>query len=258
MRNHVTLELIEKIHLLHFISLPKKFGFTISEYHGAAMVYCGLGSSMFNIVYGALSTDPSHWPQDIQRIIDFFNGQPFAWWIPPSVRNQAFSDMLTHTGFVMGTYEHAMLCDLHTIQDHDTKHPLRIQRVEKNQELADFVSVIEPYEASARLFYTQYAGNISPHDAELLFVGYLDDQPITIATLYETTDAAGIFNLFTREDVRREGYSIAMVEHLLAYTKKHNRRYATLLASGEAGHKTYQHLGFEDFGTFDCFEYQEG
>ena len=110
---HRQLNTIEKNHLGHFAYFPKKLGFDVFEMNGVTIIHCGLKTSMFNITYGS--------PKDVTSALDHINkiykGEPFAWWIPPSAHNPLTTKTLIKNGFIIETLEHAMICDLSTI-DH--------------------------------------------------------------------------------------------------------------------------------------------
>ena len=46
-----------------------------------------------------------------------------------------------------------------------------------------------------------------------------------------------------------------MMQYLLNLAKKNGKKYATLSASSDSGHRIYEKLGFKNIGEFECFEY---
>lgn len=251
----IMLKMIETTTLEHFKFLPKHLNYSIFQQHNLTIISCGLNSSMFNIVFGTLDCDPALWYSEIQKIIQRFQGQPFAWWIPPSMKSADLSKALLDQGFLIETQEHAMICDLVSYTEVPFKTNISIKQVLTTENLKDFIKILEPYDSSARLFYEKLTPSILDLD-EKLFVGYEKNAPITIGILFENQDISGIFSLLTHEDQRGKGFGTDMMFYLLNLSKSCGQKYATLSASSDSGYRIYERLGFQALGEFECFEYR--
>ena len=250
LQSSTTLHLIEQNHLGHFISLPKALGFEVYQKGTAYIINSSLATSMFNIVYGATNIA-------IEQIIQQFQGQPFAWWIPASLKTPELTQRLTQAGLALETTEHAMICNLNTIQSTQHKQSkLKIKQVQNNRDLQDFIKIIEAYDQLARKFYTQLNNSNFNSYCEQLFIGYANEQPVTIATLFLAQNSAAIFNLITINSQRRKGYGTDMMHHLLQVAKSQGVNYLTLSSSSDAGYNIYQTLGFSKIAEFECLEYK--
>jgi ribosomal protein S18 acetylase RimI-like enzyme len=242
---------IEQTALRHFKYLPERVGFPIIQNEEMTLINCGLGSSMFNIVFGA----PGDSGQQVLSVIDEFRDQPFAWWIPPTQHSDKLSEHLTQKGFVVEAAEHAMICDLAAVELEQPKTKLRVEEVSSSAQMNDFVSILEPYDPTARQFYERVQLPLV-ESAEKLFVGYIEGKPVAIGILCTHKDTAGIFSLLTDEGQRGQGLGTAMMLHLMSTAKQNGACYASLSASSDSGFRIYERLGFKTLGQFDCFEWK--
>ncbi|WCR58001.1 GNAT family N-acetyltransferase [Wolbachia endosymbiont of Ctenocephalides felis wCfeJ] len=245
------LEKIKQNTFGHFKYLPQAAGFRVKVDHTLTIINCGLGSSMFNIVCGDYRTGLE---EKVQSVMDEFRGQPFAWWISPSTKSKALSRKLLEYGFITETEEHAMLCDLTSFESSNNQL-IRIGQVLNRDQLEHFIRVIEIYDETARNFYEKLTEPLL-NQQEKLFIGYENDIPVVIATLFIFCDTAGIFSLITEENKRGLGYGTQMMIHLMDVARKIGIKYATLSASSDSGYRIYERLGFRTFGQFECFEWR--
>ncbi|MHA1558359.1 MAG: GNAT family N-acetyltransferase [Alphaproteobacteria bacterium] len=237
----------------HFQYLPKLLKFSVKQFSNITIVNCGLGSSTFNIVCDA-NLNEDNLDREIDKIINEFKNQPFAWWIGSSSKPDNLSKFLLTRGFEIESTEHAMICDFKNFGVARTKK-LNIEIVEDINKMNDFISIISPYDKSAEYFYKKLKSP-SLSKKEKLFVGYVDGRPITTGTLYIDFDTVGIFNLITLEEERKKGYGTDMMCFLIDYAKKAGISYASLSASSDSGFRIYKRLGFNVRGKFECLEWK--
>lgn len=249
--NNSLIEAIEQNHLGHFAYLPKILGFDVRQINGITAINCGLKTSMFNIAYG-LSND---FNSVIKKIIKFYKGQSFAWWIPPSQHNSDASKIFIENGFVIETTEHAMICDLRNPIHFVPKTGLIIKVVTIASLLKDFISVLEPYDPCVSLFYERMNDELLNKN-EKLVVGYKCGQPVSIGILFVFQKSAGIFSLVTSEYEQGLGYGTDMMLFLMKLARDHGCGSVTLSASSDAGYRIYERLSFSKVGEFECFEYR--
>ena len=240
----------------HFIYLPKKIKFHITEKKDVTIVNCSLNSSMFNIVCKSniQETDFEIIKKYILEIIEKFKGQPFAWWLGPSTTPKNLKQVLQDLGFIQETTEYAMICNLNQFtHKKDINSNLDIRLAQINNDLNDFISVVELHNPKSRSFFEKVT-NLDTIDKQKFFIGYEEDKPVVISRLYLQGDTVGIFTLITQKDKRRKGYGTHMMNHILNYAKQRNFSYATLSASSDSGFKIYKNLGFKTVGLFECYE----
>ncbi len=246
------LHTIEQNALGHFKYLPVKGKFHVTEDNYLTIIHCALGSSMFNIVYGSfLNISDSK----IQEIIDEFQGQPFAWWIPSSLKSEALTDKLLKRGFIIEAKEDAMLCDLKALHQTKKLEKLTIEQVKTEDQREDFIGVLQVYDPTARKFYETFSLSLL-QEQEKLFVGYDEKNPACIAILFMSKDTAGIFSLITNANKRGQGFGTQMMYYLMHTASKLGARSITLSATSNSGYRIYESLGFKSFGQFECFEWK--
>lgn len=246
---------IEKTALGHFKYLPEKLGFPVKSWQGLTIINCGLGSSMFNIVFGGLRSDSANLSSLISEIIEQFKGEPFAWWIPQSEKSQELRKALLDSGFHIEAAEQAMICDLNFFSDSRLKTDIVIRQAATDAEIQDFIQIIEPYDASASRFYQKLPLS-EIQLKEKLFIGYFDGKPATAGILFEGEGACGIFSILTKQEMRGKGFGTDMMRFLLDFAKAKGHHYATLSASSDSGFRIYERLGFKQVGAYECFEYR--
>jgi len=242
------LNVIEKNHFEHFVFLPKKIGCNVTALNGVSLINCGLQSSMFNIVYGAPNETSA-----ITKIKEAFNGQPFAWWVPPSLHTPELTKALIENDLIIEANEHAMICDLTEVTSTEYKANLLIRPVTNKGLLEEFISILEPYDPAARKFYDKVNEKYLLLE-EKLFVGFENEKSVAIGILFLTDNTAGIFSLLTRDDARGKGFGTDMMRFMLAFAKENGAKSVTLSASSNSGYRIYEHLGFRNIGEFKCFE----
>ncbi len=244
------IKLIEKMHLEYFKYLPNKLNFAVYKIDNIQIINCELGSSMFNIAFGGINNPTT---EKIYNIINTFNNQSFAWWIPPSERNKALSGFLYKFG-LKKTNEDGMLCDLSKVNIANPITNLEIRLVQNKQQLQSFINILKTYDQSAEYFYNKLDNNFSENSIKF-FVGFINNIPGVIGTLYINSHASSIFSLITKEHIRNSGYGTDMMNHLLKFAKSHKTNVVTLSASNNDGYKIYKRLGFNKLDSFECFEY---
>ena len=244
------IKIIEKNHIRHFEFFPKNLGFKVNEIQGVKLINCGLGTSMFNIAYGAYKDLSS-----IKEIRESFTGQAFAWWIPQTQHNPEVTRILLENSFIIETIEHAMIYNLNNPFTSIKKTNLVIKHVSNKLLLEDFITVLEPYDDKVRALYTKINDGLL-NSEEKLVVGYCNGNPVTIGILFICENNAGIFSLITNEQYRGRGYGTDMMNFLIKTAKENNCNFVTLSASSDSGYKIYEKLGFNKIGEFECFEYK--
>lgn len=244
--------LIEVGHLSHFKALPQALGFDVEARAGVTYIPCHLGTSMFNVAFGV--PDHGDLPGELARAKPLFQGQPFAWWVPPSLATDALAQEFLAAGLHKEAPEHAMIRDLSDFEGLPKCSNLRVEQVISKRQLDDFIDILSPYDETAWAFYGRLEGaHLS--GAEHLFVGYAKGACVTIGILHLGETSAGLFSLVTKEEARGQGYGQDMMVTLMGVAKAAGRSFVTLSASSDAGFRLYGRLGFETHGAFGCFEF---
>lgn len=101
-----------------------------------------------------------------------------------------------------------------------------------------------PEEWDKSHFYAGYARHgFDKKASSLHYIGYLDDQPVTAATLLLAGGIAGLFDISTPPVFRRQGFGSAISRHLLQEAQAHGYQQAYVWSSA-LGKGVYPRVGF--------------
>lgn len=233
--------------------LPKKFKYDYFEDKFIRLVNCGYDTSMFNIVCKTNLVDDIE--LKIDKIIEKYEGQPFAWWLGPSDRPENIGDVLAKCGFIKETNEYAMFCDISNNAPFELDRNIVIKQVTSQEQLQDFIYILEVYDNCAGDFLNNElifeAENLSTNP---LFVSYIDERPVGNGSLFFSKNIAGIYDIVTPEAFRGRGIGTNMMKYLMNFASKHGTKQLCLAASSDSGLRIYSKLGFKIVGMFECYE----
>ncbi|MBN8828388.1 MAG: GNAT family N-acetyltransferase [Sphingobacteriia bacterium] len=251
------LENLEKSVYEKLCYLPNAIKLKVIKQTDVTIVNSNLATSMFNIVCNTNFSE-GILNNKINEIINSFNEQPFAWWLGPSNKSLKLREELVKKGFIKESPEYILCNSLENLNHiHQSKSELKITRVNNFRELEDFASIIKPYDEKAGYFFDKLLNsNILNDNNYHFFIGYYNNIPVTIGTLFFNQDYAGAFDLITIPQYRGKGFAKDMVLYRLNFAKENNMKYFYLSASSEISANIYKKLGFDVLGNFDCYEWK--
>lgn len=128
-----------------------------------------------------------------------------------------------------------------------------LERVDNAQMLGEWLTVSltgfghlppAPAKWDENYYYAGYLRHGFGADAHSLhYIGYLDDQPVTAATLNLASGIAGLFDISTLEPYRRQGFGSAISWKLTEEAQKRGYTQAYVWSS-QMGKRVYQGVGF--------------
>lgn len=250
-----SMPIVEQMTLRHFEYLPKLAGCDVWVHGGLHFIRGGLGSSMFNIVFGGENDDRDLPLKDhVYDVQTSFQGLPFAWWVPPSKQSDSLSKTLLQSGFQVEAAEQMMVCRLDNESSYEMGGSMQIEQVCDAAQLQAFLSVLSVYDQTAGDFFSKLTlDQLQGH--ETLHVGRVEGLPVCIAQLFVGAEWSAIFGVITDESQRGRGFGTQMMRYLLRQSKARGIKHVCLSASSDAGFRIYERLGFEMIGQFDCFEW---
>jgi GNAT superfamily N-acetyltransferase len=134
-----------------------------------------------------------------------------------------------------------------TMPDH-----LLVEQVRDDQMLWEWVRLSEAgFGSELAMFYDAYARHgYGPDAFSLHYIGYLDEEPVTSATLLNAGGCATIYDVSTPPAFRHQGFGRAITHALMQQIR--NLGYAdTWIWSSQMAKRVYQKLGYieVDFGV---------
>jgi ribosomal protein S18 acetylase RimI-like enzyme len=194
----------------------------------------------------------------LKQIATSVAGGPMSWDVGPSLRNTSLEECLHANGWSKDEEVQSMVLDLHTVKM-PAKSPdgLTIKQVEDEetfkQHIDTMIAGFEFPEPMAHYASGLDFGDKFLHDpATYYYVGYVQGKPVTISLVLLYAGIAGIYNIATIPQMRRQGLATAMTLAALRQARDLGYHIAVLQAS-EMGVHVYRRLGFQDHFTFDSY-----
>jgi ribosomal protein S18 acetylase RimI-like enzyme len=180
---------------------------------------------------------------------------PLMWSVGPFSRPSELGSHLESHGFRCVEESPGMALDLKALNE-DIAFPseLAIERVSNAEVLMEFVEVMRvgfemPEFTAAALFEEFNAMGLTEESPWRNYVGRLDGEVVTTASLANVVGIAGIYNVVTLPKARRRGFGAAMTLAALGEARELGYRICILQSSAE-GFGVYGRLGFEQYSTY--------
>jgi GNAT superfamily N-acetyltransferase len=181
-----------------------------------------------------------------------------GWAVSPSTRPADLVTYLEARGFKHLEERLCMAVDLQALhEDSTTPANLRITRVGDEGMLKIYANVSQRGFASSendiQCYYDTYARIGFDEQAPWQhYIGWLDDEPIAVASLLLHAGVAGIYGVTTVPEARRQGAGAAMT--LVALRDARQRGYRSgILSPSEMGLGVYRRLGFRVYYTMSIY-----
>jgi GNAT superfamily N-acetyltransferase len=210
-----------------------------------------------------VSTRPEALASTVQAAIDYFAGhrQSFLWWIGPSTSPSLLATQLNACSFTHLEDGPGMAMHLNSLPEEiPAPRGLVIVSVRNVASLRDWVSVAgrgygEGEDIlAARLAVHQDLG--MGDDLPLQrYVAYLDGQAVAMSALYLGAGVAGVYEVATVADARRQGIGTAITSAPLRQARALGYSIGVLQAS-PMGVGVYARLGFHQVCTFSVYTWE--
>lgn len=217
-----------------------------------------IAHSWFN---GLLSSAPpdERAGQQAQEALAYFQDhgvQSFSWWLDPGVDLQAWAAVLEPAGFRLDERTPGMavvLADLPPAVPHPAS--LVVHPIDDLDDLPLWSDIFaRGYELPPEMgpqFYDLFSG-LGLELPLRSYLGYLDGSPVVTTTLYLGAGVAGIYNVATLPEARRQGLGSALTLHALQEAQQLGYQ-AGILQSSEMGYGVYERLGFRKLCNMEYF-----
>lgn len=237
--------------------IPSKIStMRVNNIRQTLVVDSGMATDTFNTAYGGVVTQTVS-----NRVMQYYLQKklPMAWWIGPfSARNEDLEKNMQDAGFVHDELNIGMFCDLeqHNLKPYPMPEILTIKECSNDNHFADFgnvlSSIFEPTCVHVQDFYKNFSTiyNKSMHNLKL-FVGYINDKPVSTACVF-MTNIAGIYDISTHPEIQKKGYGSAMFYNALKFALDSGFKKIVLQAS-EDGLNIYKRFGFKEICEFNVW-----
>jgi ribosomal protein S18 acetylase RimI-like enzyme len=187
----------------------------------------------------------------IREAVHHFRGvrRPFAWWVGPGSFPLDLENRLRNHGLAPAESELGMSLELRELPARiDLPKCLTIRRVSSRQEIADFASIFasnwQPPDPEVAAFYQAATPFLlAPEVPMILFVGYLDGEPVSTSELFIGGGVAGLYAVATRREFRGRGIGSALTWAAAEDARRRGISTAVLQSSDD-GKGIYARLGF--------------
>ena len=180
---------------------------------------------------------------------------PLMWSVGPFSSPSALGSHLESHGLRGVEESPGMALDLKALNE-DIPFPseLIIERVSNAEVLSEFVNVMRvgfemPVFTVDGLFEVFSAVGLTEESPWRNYVGRLDGEVVTTASLAIVAGVAGIYDIVTLPEARRRGFGAAITLAALREARELGYRIGILQSSAE-GLGVYRRLGFEQYSTY--------
>lgn len=182
-------------------------------------------------------------------------GVPMAWLIGPSTRPAHLGSYLERHGWSPDDEAPGMAVDLHTLDEHlSLPSHLTIERVSDVDTLKSWLRILFvgselPEEGLTLLLDMVAQHGFNEHSLAHYYLGMLDGKPVATSMLYPDGGVAGIYNVTTLPEARRQGIGRVLTLAPLLDARTWGYRIG-ILQSTPMGLNIYRRLGFREYCTF--------
>ncbi len=205
---------------------------------------------------GALEKNETSLKQhDVHEIVKFFNSKklPFVWWTNNKI--------LETQGFQFGGIMKGILLDTAKSKPILPAAPsgVRIKIVDTEQELTAFSRIIADcfgFNSHVEQQYTSMSRAVMDRKEQIHFLAYVNDIPVSTATLTTLPKSAGIWNCATLPEYRKKGIGTFLCSAASMHALKMNYQQlmAVLMPKGLAW-GLFHNLGYKEVSSLPFYVY---
>lgn len=174
---------------------------------------------------------------------------PLLWWTGPTTQPAELGRHLERHGFVSEGQMPGMAVDLANLKENPPMPSgLTVQQVRDDETLKQWSQVcaagfgMPDFAADA---FHDFMCHVDP-DTVLAYLGWRNDQPVATSLLVLAAGVAGIYNVATIPEARRQGIGAIMT--LSPLRDARDRKYKVgILQASEMGVDVYRSLGFQEY-----------
>lgn len=181
---------------------------------------------------------------------------PFCVWMDAQYVSNDWKKLMQEYDLVEAERNVMMKLD-NTLNVGQYSQQMMITQVRSNEELLKyeeiFLSLFEGTQEKLALesYFNQFSYE-KLSSAVKMFIGCIDEVPVSTGLLIESKDSYGIYDVMTKATYRGKGYGSEMFHYLLNQTK--DKEKPVVLQASDDGENIYKRFGFIDIGEMVVFE----
>ncbi|NPD87921.1 MAG: GNAT family N-acetyltransferase [Asgard group archaeon] len=196
--------------------------------------------------------------QQLDEIIALFENRkvPVLWWIGPNSTPKNLDTFLEKREFRKVDEPPGMYMDLNNLDLSSLNSSnLRIELVKNLKQIEDWVNVFSagmgtPENRREHLLKSQTI--LKEKEDYIGFIGYSNDEPVTISALILDDNVAGVYFVITKTEQRGKGFGTLIT--LAALKEARDQGYhQAILQSSAMGYNIYKRIGFEEYCKFKWY-----
>lgn len=214
-------------------------------------------SSNVNIIC-VIAAETKESQKKLDDTLSYFRSknQPVSVWAGPSCQSQDLSHLLEGHGFVKKQDSEGMFLDLRKDLDLEDEGILDIVRVLEKEQIKDFTAVLSTHDQQ----WSQYLEKLlqvtlEEKDKMGLYVGYLNNEPLSIASLFYTRKVAGIYDIMTLPSQGGVRIQMAMLKALMHEARERFHLLCAVLSLSQQEKLRYETLGFQGICGFSSYHF---
>lgn len=195
----------------------------------------------------------------VEQAIGYFSEEhlPYSVWMDVEYMNEKWKTILQKYDLKESEYNVMMKRENTVDVNEVTSNQLNITRVENNEDLLKYVDVFVSLFAGStevealKVYFSKFL-HLKLKPKVQMFVGCIDDKPVSTGLLIESKDSYGIYDVMTKEGYRSKGLGSEMFQFLLGQTT--DKEKPVVLQASDDGKNIYKRHGFKEVGEMVVFE----
>ncbi len=183
---------------------------------------------------------------------------PLFWWAGPGTQPSDLGKHLERRGFHHAGDMPGMAIDLSILkEDEPQPHNFTIRPVENDEMLETYVCVAAkgfdiPASIHDSIVELERGVGVGPDVSLSRYIGYQNGVPVASSAMLIHSGVAGMYNVATLPEARRQGIGAAMTRMPLIDARQKGYRVGTIQAM-EMGYSVYKKLGFRDVCSISLY-----
>lgn len=191
--------------------------------------------------------------QEIQDIVQYFNGTPFTWFIDS--HDSVTRNLLLHHGLQYKGIFPTMTLMVQELEAAEYNQGIVIEEIHDTQQLSHWISLVtESFDLKAGEFATviEYCLRHAPANTLRFYSGLFQGKRVATCLAVYHQDVVSLHWISTHKEYRGKGMGFAITHKALRDAQEQGVQQAVLIASA-LGIPTYDKIGFKIYGWYQVY-----